>query len=83
MENKAISSLKTGQSAKILGFSVGLDLKTKRRLLELGFVKDTFVTLEKKSMLSKVFLLSLNGYLLCVRKHIAKKVFVYWTRLCL
>jgi len=77
MESRTISNLKVGQSAKILGFASGLDLKTKRRILELGFVKDTYVTLEKKSILSKVLLLSLNGYLLCVRKNIAKKILVY------
>lgn len=74
MEKLTLASLKQGQSAKIIGFNNKLDTKTKRRILELGFVIGQPITLEKLSMRGKVMLFSLRGYLLCMRKNIASLI---------
>lgn len=61
---------------KIIGFSQNISLKIKRRLLELGFVKDTIITLTEKSFLNEVLLVELNGYCLSLRSDIAKHIIV-------
>ena len=44
------------------------ELKIKRRLLELGFIKDEKVLILKKSRLKGVYLLQIKGYVLALKK---------------
>lgn len=69
-----LNQIKKGESVIILGFDIGLNDKIKRRLLELGFLKNTQVTLNQKSFLSEVLLLELNGYTISLRSDIAKHI---------
>lgn len=69
-----LNQIKKGECVQVLGFGVGLNDKIKRRLLELGFLKNTQVTLSQKSFLSEVLLLELNGYTISLRSDIAKYI---------
>lgn len=66
--------LKPNEHAVVWGFTDGAQDKIKRRLLELGFVKDTWVTLENESQMGDVMLFNLNGYLLSMRRDVAKLI---------
>ena len=71
-----LDNLKIGMCAKVLGFDDNIEYGIKRRLLELGFVKDTIIKLNNISMLKQVMLFELNGYLLSLRRSVAKSIFV-------
>lgn len=76
-ENKKIlNEINKKDVVKFIGFSQDISLKIKRRLLELGFVKDTIITLSQKSFLNEVLLIELNGYCLSLRSDIAKCIIV-------
>ena len=72
----AFVCLGVGRSATIYGFLDGINYGVKRRLLELGFVKDTIIKTDNISILKDVMLFELNGYLLSLRKNIAKYILV-------
>ena len=69
-----LSELKLGQEGRIETFSEKCPIKIKRRLLDLGFTTDTKVRLVRKSILNKVVLLELRGYVLSLQKKIANYV---------
>lgn len=69
-----LSQLKKGKSAMVIQFQLDVNLKLKRRLLEMGFYCGAEVEVEEVSFLSEVILVSLNGYLLSLRKSIADKI---------
>lgn len=71
-----LDCLGVGRSATICGFLDGINYGVKRRLLELGFVKDTIIKTDNISILKDVMLFELNGYLLSLRKNIAKYILV-------
>lgn len=69
-----LSELKIGHEGKIIGFNPACPTKIKRRLLDLGFIEGTKIRLVRKSMLNKVVLLELRGYVLSLQKKIAEFV---------
>lgn len=69
-----LNRVKKGTSVIVVGFSEKTDQKIKRRLLELGFLKDTVVTLSEISFLKEVLLMELNGYTISLRSDIAKNI---------
>ena len=69
-----LNRVKKGTSVIVVGFSEKTDQKIKRRLLELGFLKDTVITLSEISFLKEVLLLELNGYAISLRSDIAKNI---------
>lgn len=69
-----LSELKLGQEGRIEAFSEKCPIKIKRRLLDLGFTTGTKVRLVRKSILNKVVLLELRGYVLSLQKKIANYV---------
>ena len=71
-----LSQLSKNQQATIIGYDNIIDTKTKRRLLELGFVKGKKVTLEQVSILGDVLLIEINNYLLSLRSSIAKHILI-------
>lgn len=71
-----LSQLSKNQQATIIGYDNIIDTKTKRRLLELGFVKGKKVTLEQISILGDVLLIEINNYLLSLRSSIAKHILI-------
>lgn len=73
---KKLNEINKKDVVKLIGFSQDISLKIKRRLLELGFVKNTIITLSQKSFLNEVLLVELNGYLLSIRNDIAKNIIV-------
>lgn len=69
-----LNEIKNGECVIVLGVGIDLNDKIKRRLLELGFLKNTQVMLSQKSFLSEVLLLELNGYTISLRSDIAKYI---------
>lgn len=67
-----LCNLNIGGNAVIKGYSPNSDLKIKRRLMELGFVIGESVRVEDVSIFKEVMLFSVRGYLISLRKEIAK-----------
>lgn len=59
----------------VTGFK-NLDVKTKQRLLELGFIYGAKVSIDKKSFLGDSLLINLSGYLIAIRRDVAQKILV-------
>lgn len=70
----SLADINVGEEVSVFCFLNGTDYKTKRRLLELGFVKNARVVLCGKSFLKDVLLFEVNGFMLSVRKVIAKNI---------
>lgn len=64
------------QNLKITSFDQLMPYKIKRRILELGFVKESIVKISHVSMLGEVLLVEINGYLMSLRSDIAKYILV-------
>ncbi len=71
-----LSDAKKGSTVKLIGFNKSASKKTKRRLLELGFLQNSIIKLDQISFLNEVLLVELNGYLISLRKDIAKNIVV-------
>lgn len=69
-----ITNLNCGESAIIC--DVRGDLKIKKRLLELGFIKGEEVAVLAISSLKKTFLLKIQGYVIAIRHNILKEVLI-------
>lgn len=54
----------------------GLSTSLTRRLCELGFIKGQKIKLIKKSLLGKVFLVEIRGYILSLRRNIIASIYV-------
>ena len=76
MEMVKLNTLKIGECGVIASYSSMLNSKLKRRLLELGFCLGTTIRILNVSILNKVALVELNGYVLSVRKNLLKNIFV-------
>lgn len=75
IQNKnLLCNLDINTQAIIIGYDKTIDAKTKRRMLELGFVNGKKVVLLQKSILGEVILVEINGYLLSLRVEIAKHI---------
>ena len=70
---KTISNLKIGESG-VIDKIVLNDQKLKRRLLELGFVKNTKIKVTNFSILNDVVLIEIMGYVISLRQRIASKI---------
>ena len=71
-----LSGLERNSQAIITGYDTALDVKSKRRMLELGFITGKKISVEQISILGDVLLIEINGYLLSLRADIAKHIFV-------
>lgn len=74
MEMVKLNALKIGECGIISSYSSMIDAKLKRRLLELGFCLGTKIRILNVSLLNKVALVELNGYVLSVRKNLLKNI---------
>lgn len=72
--NYNCSNLKVGDTGRVLGFEKSIGEKIKKRLLELGFIEGKTIKLLQWSLAGDVLLIELNGYLLSIRKNIAKYI---------
>ena len=75
MTIKKLCEIKVNQTAKVL--EVDGDVYIKRRLLELGFTKNTEVKMLSISPLKNSFLIAIRGYSLALRKNSLELVSVY------
>ena len=69
-----MADLNIGEKAVFCGFDVGVDLITKRRLLEFGFIKNVVIIINNIAFLKDVFLVEVNGFMLAIRKDIATNI---------
>lgn len=68
--------LNKGNFCQIIGYGNKIDYKLKKRLLELGFNLGTILKLNEKSFLKNVVLVEINGYILSLRKSVAKEILI-------
>ena len=68
-----LDKVKKNKSYKIVGF-VGEPDAVLRRFMELGFSKGQTIKIVSSSLLKKVFLVEIRGYLLSVRTSLLSKV---------
>ncbi|MBE7082426.1 MAG: ferrous iron transport protein A [Clostridiales bacterium] len=73
-QNNTLANLGLNKSAKIVGYDKLSNIKTKRRLLELGFIIGATVAVSNVSIMQKVMLVQLNGYMVSLRTDIAKTI---------
>ena len=71
-----MANLFVGEGGVICGYATGIDIRTKRRLLELGFVVGEKVKIENASTMKDVFLVAVRGCLMSVRREILNFVYV-------
>lgn len=76
MENFLLSTAKINQQYKIVGMCEDIDIKTKTRLLELGFFSGELVKVIAKSIKGGVLLVEIRGSVLTVRVNEASCVMV-------
>lgn len=69
-----ICDLKPGDKALII--SVGGDEKFTKRLLALGFIEGTEVTLMANAPLGDPLIINLRGFNIAIRKNDAKKIYI-------
>lgn len=72
--NLTLAKLSLNQTAKILNYKAGIAFSQKKRLLELGFIKENTVKLVGKSMLGKVLLFEINGFMLSISARLANHI---------
>lgn len=70
MESKSVNKLELNKRYKINGYLPCCPIKIKRRLCDLGFVEGEKLSLLNKSLLGKVFLVEICGYIISVQKNI-------------
>lgn len=71
-----LSELKYGETASITGLSDECRGEARRRLLDLGFVRGTIITVQNISPLGNPIAYSLRDTLIALRKEQADEVFV-------
>lgn len=72
---RTLDKAKVGDNVKIVGF-VGEDDRIFRRFLELGLLRGQVVKVHNMSILKKVVLLEVRGYVLSVRRSLLERVVV-------
>ena len=70
-----LSDLKINQYAFILSVKI-LDLKSRRRILEMGFTPGTVIKLCRIAPCKDPICVSIRGYELCILRSIAEYIFV-------
>ena len=73
---KSLDDLSIGDYAFIDYIKEACQDDTKRRLLELGFVKGSKIKKNSVSILKEVILVEICGYMLCLRRDIAKRIII-------
>ena len=73
MDNLFLSSLNIGEGG-VIDKVITSNLKIKRRLLELGFVSGTRVSVLSRSSLGEVILVEIIGYCISIRKSLANYI---------
>ena len=71
-----LSNLCKNQKAKIIEYNKFMPQKTKRRLLELGFVKGAEIKILAESVFNEVLLISFFAGTMALRKDTAKHILV-------
>ena len=71
---RVLSDAKVGDCLKISCFLPTMDFKVKRRLLVMGLLEGCIVKIAGVSVLGKVFLLEVGGYMFSIRKDVAKQI---------
>ena len=71
-----LSEIKTGRYGKLVKIDEYLTPNIKRRMLELGLTNGQRVRVTRKSILNKVLLIEIRGYMLSIRKNIAGHIWV-------
>lgn len=76
MENFLLSKARINQQYKVVGMCENIDIKTKTRLLELGFFSGEEVKIIAKSIKGGVLLIEIRGSVLTIRVNEASCVIV-------
>lgn len=71
-----LSDLKYGETARISGISEQCQGEARRRLLDLGFVRETIVTVQNISPLGNPVAYSLRDTLIALRHEQAEQIFI-------
>ena len=71
-ETLGLSGLKNGESALVL--RIGVEGRTKRRLVEMGLTPGTIITISKRAPLGDPIEISLRGYELTLREEDARQI---------
>lgn len=71
-----LSEVKRGKCGKLVEIDEYLAPNIKRRMLELGLTNGQKVRIARKSILNKVLLIEIRGYMLSIRKNIAGHIWV-------
>jgi len=74
MKKSVMQNIKLNVDYVIVGFNEYINLKLKRRLLELGFVINSKIKVINKSFLKKVYLIELNNCLISLRTNIVNQI---------
>ena len=69
-----IADLHCGESARFLGFHSAMLPTYKRRLLALGLIPGTILTLARKAPLGDPLEIVVRGFSLCLRQHEAAQL---------
>ncbi|MDR2623638.1 MAG: ferrous iron transport protein A [Methanobrevibacter sp.] len=71
---KSLNELKTGEEGTIVSYNDNGEMKLKRHLLGMGFVKGAKIKLEKVAPLGDPIKLKIKGYSISLRKNEAKNI---------
>lgn len=71
---KSLTELKSGEKGIIVSFNNKGNIRLKRHLLGMGFVKGSEITFEKVAPLGDPIKLKLKGYSICLRKDEAENI---------
>ena len=75
-EKFALDRATIGQRVRLVKIDGEINPIIEKRLMELGFVPECEIVVQKHSLLDDVILININGYMLSVRKDIAKYIIV-------
>lgn len=76
-----LKDVKDGQKVVIQSIDNNLDKKLHKRLLELGVIKNSIVTIIKNSKLTQLMCICVRGCTLSMDYSLAEKIYVYGERL--
>lgn len=69
-----LCDLNINEKAQIVGYTNFVDIKIKKRLLYLGLVCGTKISLQQVSVLKEVMLFEINSFLISMRKTVAQNI---------
>lgn len=74
MEN--LTNIKLNKYYKVSGFDKSLDYKICRRFCDFGITKGEKIKVKEKSLLRRVLLIEIRGYILSIKSSLARYILV-------